>query len=185
MKLLAFGDSLTAGYGLPPGEGLTAQLEKALRAEGLEVQVVNGGVSGDTTAAGLARLDWALADKPDAVMLALGANDMLRGLDPKVAEANLDAMLGKLKAKGVPVLLVGMYAARNLGQDYVTRFDRIYPSLAEKHGVPLVPFMLEGVAGDVRLNQPDGIHPNAAGVAAVVRTLVGPVRQLVEAAGRG
>jgi acyl-CoA thioesterase-1 len=183
-RILALGDSLTAGYGLPAGEGFTGQLERALKARGLEVRVLNAGVSGDTTAGGLARLDWALGDRPDAAIVALGANDMLRGLDPARAEQNLGAILGKLKALGVPVLLAGMRAAPNLGREYAERFDAIYPALARQYGAQLYPFFLEGVAAVPGLNQPDGIHPTAEGVAEMVRRILPHVEQLVARARR-
>jgi acyl-CoA thioesterase-1 len=181
-KILAFGDSLTAGYGLTEAEGFTGQLEAALQASGVEAEVINGGVSGDTTAGGLARLDWALADKPDLAILELGSNDALRGLDPAQAEANLDQMLQKLAAAEVPVLLAGMYAPRNLGAEYIAAFDAIYPALAEKYDVPLYPFFLDGVAGEVALNQPDGIHPNAEGVAIIVERILPYVREALDKA---
>lgn len=165
--ILALGDSLTAGYGLPEGEGLVPQLEAALEAAGRPAQVENAGVSGDTTAGGRARLDWALGGlprQPDLVILALGANDALRGIAPDEAKANLDAILDMLGRKGLPVLLVGMRAPTNWGPDYRTAFDAIYPALARAHDVPLDPFILEGVALEPSLVQPDGLHPNAAGV---------------------
>jgi acyl-CoA thioesterase-1 len=163
LKVLALGDSLTAGYGLPPGQGFAPQLERALKEHGVEAQVIDAGVSGDTSAGGLARLDWALADAPDLVILELGANDMLRGVDPAETRANLDAMLARLRDAGPRVLLAGMRAAPNLGPDYGGAFEAIYADLAEKYGVPLYPFFLEGVAADPQLNQSDGIHPNAEG----------------------
>jgi acyl-CoA thioesterase-1 len=172
VKVLALGDSLTAGYGLPPELGFTAQLQKALAARGHAVEVIDGGVSGDTTAGGLARLDWALADGPAVAIVSLGANDGLRGLDPALTRANLDAILTRLKERGVAVLLAGMYAPRNLGREYTERFDRLYPELAAKHGVAFYPFFLEGVAADARLNQDDGIHPNREGVAVIVKGIV-------------
>ncbi|MGE0716735.1 MAG: arylesterase [Alphaproteobacteria bacterium] len=181
-RLLALGDSLTAGFGLPVEDGFTAQLGRALKAAGRDVAVINAGVSGDTTAGGLARIDWALADKPDAALVALGANDALRALDPARAEANLDRILARLKAAGVPALLVGMLAPPNLGRDYGQAFDGIYARLAERHGVPLYPFFLDGVAADPKLNQPDGIHPNAAGVAVVVERMLPAVAKLLDAA---
>jgi acyl-CoA thioesterase-1 len=181
LKILAFGDSLTAGYGLAEAEGFPEQLEAALRGAGVEAEVLNGGVSGDTTAGGLARLDWALADKPDLVILELGSNDALRGLDPAATESNLDAMLERLAAAKVPVLLAGMLAPRNLGADYAEAFDAIYPRLAEKHDVPLYPFFLDGVATDTALNQADGIHPNDEGVAVIVERLLPHLLPLVEA----
>jgi len=172
IKLLVFGDSLVAGYALPPDAAYPAQLEKALKAKGINVTVMNAGVSGDTTAAAASRLDWALADKPTHVIVELGANDMLRGLAPEQARTNLDAILTKLKQANLPVMLMGMLAAPNLGADYGKRFNSIYPDLAAKHGVPLYPFFLDGVAGEAKLNLADGIHPTQEGVAIMVeRTL--------------
>jgi len=172
VRLMVLGDSLTAGYGVPPEDGFTSQLEAALDQAGLDITVLNHGVSGDTTAGGLARLDWALADAPDAVIVELGANDMLRGLDPAEAEANLDAMLDRLAGQeDLPVLLAGMLASPSWGAGYQAEFDAIFPALASRHEVPLYPFFLEGVAGDPALNQPDGLHPNAAGVAAIVERI--------------
>lgn len=170
--VLALGDSLTAGYGLPSEDAFPAQLERALAAKGIAAKVVNGGVSGDTSAGGKARLDWALADKPDVAIVALGANDALRGLDPAQTEANLDVILARLKAEGVRALLVGMLAPPNLGADYGTAFRAVYTRLAETHRVPLYPFFLEGVAADPALNQGDGIHPNAKGVAVMVERIL-------------
>ncbi len=180
ITLVAFGDSLTAGLGVAPDKAFPAQLEKALKARGYRVRVVNAGVSGDTTAAGLARLDWAIPQDADAVIVQLGANDALRGLLPARARANLDAILSRLKQKGVAVLLAGMLAPRNLGPDYVRAFDAIYAALAEKHGVPRYPFFLEGVAGDSALNQPDGLHPNAEGVAVIVENIRPAVEALLD-----
>ncbi|MDB5364756.1 MAG: arylesterase [Rhodospirillales bacterium] len=177
--ILAFGDSLTAGYGVAIGDSFPARLESVLKARGHDVRVINAGISGDTTAGGLARLDWSLADKPDLVLLELGSNDMLRGIDPGSTEANLDAMLQKLTAAKIPVLLCGMYAARNLGPDYVTRFDAIYPKLAKKYGVALYPFFLDGVALDASLNQGDGMHPNPAGVRIVVDRMAPVIEKLL------
>lgn len=172
IRLLVFGDSLVAGYSLPPDAAYPAQLEKALKAKGLNVTTINAGVSGDTTAAAAARLDWALADKPTHVIVELGANDMLRGLPPEQARTHLDAILTKLKQANLPVLLMGMLAAPNLGADYGRRFNSIFPDLAAKHGVALYPFFLEGVAGEAKLNLSDGIHPTRDGVAIMVeRTL--------------
>jgi len=186
MRILALGDSLTAGLGLPVGQGFAAQLERALKANGRTVRVVNAGVSGDTTAGGLQRLDWALGDKPQVAIVELGANDMLRGLDPEKARANLDAILAKLKNSGVTALLAGMVAAPNLGRDYERAFNAIYPSLARKHGVPFYPFFLDGVAGNPELLLPDGMHPNERGVAEIVRRILPAVeRALTEAARAG
>lgn len=180
LRILAFGDSLTAGFGLGPGHGFVPQLERALAEEGVAASVIDAGVSGDTTAGGLARLDWALADRPDLVILELGANDMLRGVDPAVTRANLDQMLAKLRASGARVLLAGMRAAPNLGTQYGAEFEAIYAELSEKYRVPLYPFFLEGVATEPSLNQPDGLHPNAAGVAEIVRRIL---PQVLAAAG--
>ncbi len=179
LKLLALGDSLMAGYGLPSEESVTPRLQAALKAAGLNVTVVNAGVSGDTSAGGLARLDWLLADKPDFALVELGANDGLRGLDPQVTYDNLDAVLARLNQRGVPVLLAGMYAPPNLGREYGEQFNNVFPRLAEKHGVPFYPFFLDGVAAEAALNQPDGIHPNAKGVAVVVERIMPYVKKLV------
>ncbi len=178
-RVLVLGDSLTAGYGLPLDLAFPARLEAALQRAGKNVSVINAGVSGDTSAGGLARLEWALADAPQLVIVELGANDALRGLDPQQTFANLDAILERLKAAGVPALLAGMKAPRNLGADYVAAFDRIYPELAARHGVPLYPFFLNGVAGDAKLNLADGIHPNAAGVEKIVDGILPMVLKLL------
>jgi acyl-CoA thioesterase I len=172
--ILDLGDSLTAGYGLPEGEAFPARLEAWLRQRGVAARVVNAGVSGDTTAGGLARLDWAMADKPDLVILALGANDALRGIDPTTVRANLDKMIRKIEAAGARVLLFGMLAPPNWGEAYAKTFDRIFPDLAQAYHVPLYPFFLEGVAMKPELNQADGLHPNAQGVAVLVAH-IGPV----------
>lgn len=171
-RLLILGDSLTAGYGLAAVESFPAQLEMALKQAGHKVTVVNAGVSGDTSAGGLARLEWALADDPHMVIVELGGNDALRGLSPKVTFNNLDSILERLKASGVQVVLAGMKAPRNLGDDYASEFDQIYPQLASKHNVIFYPFFLEGVALDSALNQVDGIHPNTAGVGVIVEKMV-------------
>ncbi|HEX6102487.1 MAG TPA: arylesterase [Alphaproteobacteria bacterium] len=172
LTILALGDSLTAGFGLGPGQGFAPQLERALKENGVDARVIDAGVSGDTTAGGLARLDWALAERPDLVILELGANDMLRGVDPAETRANLDAMLAKLRAAGPKVLLAGMRAAPNLGPDYAGAFEKAYADLAAKYAVPLYPFFLEGVATDPKLNLPDGLHPNEAGVREIVRRIL-------------
>jgi len=177
--ILDFGDSLTAGYGLAPEQAFPQRLEAALRRQGIEVRVLNGGVSGDTTAGGLARLGWALADKPDFVILALGANDALRGIDPATVRDNLDKMILKIQAANAKVLLVGMLAPPNWGAEYKTAFDRIFPELSKVHDVPLYPFFLEGVAMKPELNQPDGLHPNERGVAVLVDRLAPVVVRLV------
>lgn len=180
MKIIAFGDSLTAGYGLAAGAAFPAVLEKALRAEGYLVTIVNAGVSGDTASGGQARLAWALTDGADGVILELGANDMLRGVDPDVTKAALDAILGELKARNIKVLIAGMKAPSNLGQDYKTRFDAIYPALAKKYDAPLYPFILEGVVGEPALKLGDGMHPNPAGVERMVKSILPYVRAFVD-----
>jgi acyl-CoA thioesterase-1 len=167
-EILAFGDSLTAGLGLPANEAFPARLEARLRDQGVPAHIVNAGVSGDTTTDGLARLDWSLASKPDIVILALGANDAMRNIPPWVVHANLDQMLSKIQASGAKVLLLGMLAPSNWGPEYERAFNQIYPELAKAHGVTLFPFFLEGVAMNPALNQPDGIHPNPQGVAIMV-----------------
>jgi acyl-CoA thioesterase-1 len=180
VKILALGDSLTAGYGLAEGDSFTTLLQKALKDKGYDVQVINAGVSGDTTAGGRARLDWALGDQPDVAVVELGANDGLRGLDPASTRENLDAILTALKERKIPTLLAGMYAPRNLGREYGDRFNAIYPDLAAKHDVPLYPFFLEGVALDPKLNQEDGMHPNAKGVAVVVEGILPHLTPLID-----
>jgi len=172
--ILAFGDSLTAGYGLMPEQAFPARLEAWLRQHGVAARVINAGVSGDTTTDGLARLDWALADKPDLVILALGANDALRGIDPAKVRDNLDKMIQKIKADGAKVLVLGMRAPPNWGEPYDRAFDEIFPALAQAHQATLYPFFLEGVAMKPNLNQPDGLHPNERGVAVLVDR-IGPV----------
>lgn len=179
-KLMVYGDSLVAGYGLEAGQGFPEQLQLALTAAGRDVQVVNAGVSGDTTAGGLARLDWALADRPDALILVLGGNDLLRGLNPVQTRANLRAMLARLHTDGVAVLLCGMLAPVNLGPDFRQQFDSIYPELAAEFDLPLYPFFLDGVALNPGLNLPDGLHPNQAGVAAITARLLPFALQLLE-----
>jgi acyl-CoA thioesterase-1 len=177
--LLAFGDSLVQGYGLGEGKPFPAQLERALRAAGHEVRVTNAGSSGDTSEAGRSRLDWVIQEKTDAVIVVLGANDALRGIDPAVTRRNLDAILAKLREKGLPTLLAGMKAPRNLGTDYVQRFDAIYPDLAKRHDVVFYPFFLQGVAQTPELNQADGIHPNAEGVRVIVDNMLPKVEALL------
>ena len=172
--ILDFGDSLTAGYGLPPEQAFPARLEAWLRGKGVEARVINAGVSGDTTAGGLVRIDWALAEKPDLVILALGANDALRGIDPETVRNNLDKMIQRTEATGARVLLLGMVAPPNWGEEYKHAFDQVFPELARAYHLPLYSFFLEGVAMHPELNQPDGIHPNAAGVAVLVNK-IGPV----------
>jgi len=179
ITIVAFGDSLTAGYGVKTSESFPVQLQMALEAKGHKVTIVNAGISGDTTAGGLERLDWALDPKPDAVILELGANDALRGIDPKEPRANLDKMLATLKAKNIAVLLAGMKALNNWGDEYTKSFDAIYPDLAAKYGVPLYPFFLEGVALDKAYTQPDGLHPTGAGVAEIVKRILPQAEALV------
>lgn len=178
-EILAFGDSLTAGFGLPAEASFPSRLGARLKAEGIDAHIVNAGVSGDTTAGGLARLDWALADKPDIVILELGANDALRGIDPKIVRANLDAMIGKIQASGAKLLILGMRAPPNWGEDYQRDFDRVYPELARARRVTLYPFFLEGVAMDPKLNQPDGLHPNEQGVATLVDRIAPYLARLI------
>jgi acyl-CoA thioesterase-1 len=173
------GDSLVAGYGLPADEAFPARLAQALRQEGFAVVVTNAGISGDTTAGGRARLEWTLSEQPEIVVVELGANDGLRGLDPARVESNLDAILTALAQRGVSALLTGMRAPRNMGASYVRSFDGVFPRLAAKHGVAFYPFFLEGVAGVPGLNQGDGIHPNARGVKEIVRRILPLVARLV------
>ena len=182
--VLAFGDSLTAGYQLAPGQGFVPQLEAALRKQGIAARVHNAGVSGDTTAQAKARLRWVLGSfktKPDVAIVELGANDMLRGLDPARAEANLDAILAELKRNNIRILLAGMIAAPNLGPDYAKRFNPIYARLAAKHRAELYPFFLEGVATNRSLHIGDAIHPNGRGVSVIVRGILPKVKKLLAA----
>ena len=179
LTIVALGDSLTAGPGLQPGETFPAQLQAALRAKGYDVEVVNAGVSGETAADGLARYDWSVPPRADALIVELGANDMLRGLPPEEAKKALAAILDKAKAARLPVLLAGMRAAPNLGPDYVRTFDAIYPDLARDYGAILYPFFLDGVAGDPKLNQPDGLHPTAEGAGAIVKRILPSVEALI------
>jgi acyl-CoA thioesterase-1 len=167
-KLVALGDSLTAGYGLPQAAAFPTVLEAALKARGHQVEIANAGVSGDTASGGLDRLDWSVPDGTDGVILELGANDMLRGTDPAITRRALETIITRLKARNIPVLLAGMLAGRNLGPDYVARFDAIYPDLAKQYGLVLYPFFLDGVAGEARLALPDGLHPTAEGVRIIV-----------------
>lgn len=179
VTVLALGDSLAAGYGLQPSDGFTVKLEAALKAKGHDVSVVNAAVAGDTALDGLSRLDWALTDDVDAVIVELGANDALRGLPVAQAEQALDGILAKLKQRGLPVLLAGMQSPPNLGPEYQAAFNAIYPRLAEKHGALLYPFFLDGVAAERSLNQADGIHPNPAGVDVIVQRILPAVEQLI------
>jgi acyl-CoA thioesterase-1 len=179
VKIVAFGDSLMAGYQLAMKDAFPAQLERALKAKGLNVQVANAGVSGDTTSGGLSRLDWSVPDGTDAVMVELGANDMLRGIDPKVTRAALEQIVSRLKARGIEVMLCGMRAVSNYGEAYAKAFDAIYPELAAANGLVFDPFFLEGIATDARLNQRDGLHPTEAGVEAIVTRITPKVEELI------
>jgi acyl-CoA thioesterase-1 len=184
LKILAMGTSLTQGYGLPPGTEFTTQLQAALKAQGIDAEIVNAGVSGDTSSGGLSRLEWSLADHPDAAIIELGSNDMLRGVPPAVTEKNLRAILTTLQKDRVPVLLTGMHAQRNLGADYVKEFDSIYPRLARDYPVIFYPFILDGVALNPTLNQADGMHPNPAGVKVIVARILPDVKKLAAAAAK-
>lgn len=177
--VLAFGDSLTAGYGLDPGLGFAPQLQAMLRRHGIAARVADGGISGDTSAAARARLGWTLdglKESPDLVIVELGANDMLRMVDPKETERNLDAILAELKQKRIPVLLAGMLAARNLDPSYARAFEAIYPTLARKHGAAFYPFFMDGVAAVPGMTLADGMHPNFRGVKMIVGRMAGPVK---------
>ncbi|HVV41493.1 MAG TPA: arylesterase [Nitrobacter sp.] len=179
IKVVVLGDSLSAGLGLPEADAFPAQLEKALKDNGLNVTIGNAGVSGDTASGGLDRLDWSVPEGTQAVILELGANDALRGTDPKVTRAALDAIIKRLKARKIAVLLCGMLAPPNYGADFAVRFNAIYPDLAKTHDIPLYPFFLDGVAADTSLNQADGMHPTAAGVAIIVRKILPAVESFV------
>jgi len=184
VKMVVLGDSLSAGLGLSASAAFPARLQKALKTKGIEVDMINAGVSGDTTSGGRDRLDWSVPQGTDAVILELGANDALRGIDPKVARAALTDILTRLKARGIPVLLCGMVAPPNYGADYAARFNAIYADLAKTFQVPLYPFFLEGVASDAKLNQPDGLHPTAEGVDAIVRNIQPTVEAFLAALAR-
>ena len=182
--ILAFGDSLTAGYQLRPGEGFAPQLEKALRAKGRDVTVINAGVSGDTTAQGRARIAWGLAglkSKPDLVILELGANDMLRGQPPATAKVNLDAMIKDFQKRGIRVLLAGMLAQPNLGAAYAKEFNALYPALAKANKVTLYPFFMDGVAAVPGLQLADGLHPTPKGVTIIVNKMLPTVLRELDA----
>ncbi|MFC4237426.1 arylesterase [Thalassospira xianhensis] len=179
--LMLYGDSLMAGYGLSHEDGFAPRLEAALRDAGHNVKVVNSSVSGDTTAAGLSRLEWALVDDPDVVLLELGANDALRGVEPSQTRENLDAIIGKLRDRDVAVLLAGMMAPPNMGKEYGAEFNEIYPELAAEYQLAFYPFFLDGVAADSSLNQDDGIHPNADGVKVIVERILPQVINVLEA----
>ena len=179
LKIVAFGDSLTAGYGLPTQDAFPAKLERALKAKGVNVEIENAGVSGDTASGGLSRIDWSIPDGTDAVILELGANDMLRGIDPKVTRDALDSILAKLKDRKIAVLLCGMRAAPNLGGEYVRGFESIFDDLARKYDVVFYPFFLDGVATQAKLALRDGLHPNPAGVDVIVAGIMPKVEELI------
>ena len=179
IHLVALGDSLTAGYGLAAENGFVARLKAAVAAQGIDVEIADAGVSGDTASAGLARLDWSVPEGTDAAIVELGANDMLRGIDPQVTRNALDAILARLAQRHIAVMLCGMKAAPNLGADYARAFERIYPELAEKYGALLYPFFLDGMAANRALTQQDGLHPNAAGVDVIVRRILPKVQELI------
>ncbi|TPN47879.1 MULTISPECIES: arylesterase [unclassified Mesorhizobium] len=181
-KIVGFGDSLMAGFGLGPDEGFTDKLQAALRAKGHDVAVANAGVSGDTTSGGLARLDWSVPDGTQLVILELGANDMLRGVAPDITRKNLDEMLAKLKGRKIAVLLAGMRAAPNLGADYQNAFDAIFPDLAKKYDIDLYPFFLDGVAGEPGMQLEDGLHPSVKGIDRMVERILPTVEKAIAAA---
>ena len=179
LKIVAFGDSLTAGYGLTAQDAFPARLERALQAKGVKVEVENAGVSGDTSSGGLSRLDWSIPDGTDGVILELGANDMLRGIDPDVTKKSLDAILAKLKERNIPVLLCGMRAAPNMGDHFVDAYDRLYEELAKKYDAVFYPFFLDGIAAQAKFAQRDGVHPNAAGVDQIVANILPKAEELI------
>ena len=179
IKIVAFGDSLTAGYGVRPSEAFPVQLEAALRAKGHNVEVVNSGVSGDTASAGLERFDWAVPEEASAVIVELGANDALRGVPPEQTSATLDKLLNKLAQRKLPVLIAGMRAPKNWGDDYANKFDAIFPSLATKYNALLYPFFLDGIFMDSSMNQADGIHPTGKGVTVIVSRILPKVEELI------
>ena len=179
LRLVVLGDSLTAGYGLPQEAAFPAVLERALKAKGYRVEIANAGVSGDTSSGGLDRLDWSVPDGTDGVIVELGANDMLRGLDPSLTRQSIGAIVERLRARNIPVMLAGMYASRNLGPDYVQKFDSLYPDIAKKHDLVLYPFFLDGVAGERSLNLPDGLHPTAKGVEIIVERILPTVESFL------
>lgn len=180
IRIVALGDSLTAGYQLPPADAFPVKLQAALRARGHRVAIENAGVSGDTTSGGLERLDWAVAEGTDLVILELGANDALRGIAPAITRRNLDEILTRLKARGMAVLLAGMVAPPNMGGAYGEDYNRIFPELAAKHGVPLYPFFLDGVAATPALNLSDGMHPNGRGVDVIVQRILPAVEEALK-----
>ncbi len=179
IKMVVLGDSLSAGLGLPAAAAFPARLQKALKDKGIDVDMINAGVSGDTSSGGRDRLDWSVPEGTEAVIVELGANDALRGIDPAVTRAALSDVVSRLKARGIAVLLCGMLAPPNYGHDYADRFNRIYPELAKSRDVPLYPFFLDGVAADAKLNQADGIHPTAEGVDIIVHRILPSVEALI------
>lgn len=179
VKIVALGDSLTAGYGLSTKDGFVPRLQAAVTAKGIAAEVVNAGVSGDTSSDGLARLDWSVPQGTAAVIVELGANDMLRGIKPQITRDALDAILKRLSTRHIAVLLSGMRAAPNLGADYGKAFEAIYPDLAAKYDALLYPFFLDGVAGNLKLVQPDGLHPNPSGVGVIVERILPKVEELI------
>jgi acyl-CoA thioesterase I len=181
IKMVVLGDSLSAGFGLSGPAAFPGRLQKALKDKGIAVEMINAGVSGDTTSGGRDRLDWSVPEGTEAVILELGANDALRGIDPKVTRAALSDILTRLKARGIAVLLCGMLAPPNYGSDYAARFNAIYPDLAKAFGVPLYPFFLEGVASEAKLNQADGLHPTAEGIDVIVKNILPTVEAFLGA----
>jgi acyl-CoA thioesterase-1 len=181
-KILMLGTSLTQGFGLPPGTEIPAVLSARLKAAGVNAKVINAGVSGDTSADVVSRLDWSLADKPDAAIVEVGSNDALRGISPVQTESNISTILAKLEAHKIPVLMLGMMAPRNMGPEYAHAFDAMYPKLARQYGVLLYPFVLQGVALNPKLNQPDGMHPNPAGVKIITERILPDVKKLIAVA---
>lgn len=183
VQLVGLGDSLMAGYQLPPSDSYTAQLETALKAKGVNVSIANAGVSGDTSAGGLARAEWSVPDGTDGVILELGANDALRGIAPEETEKNLDAIIAGFQKRKIPVLLIGIMAPPNMGGDFADRFNAIYPSLAQKHGLPLYPFFLDGVVLDQSLQLEDKMHPNTKGIAVMVEKSLSTVEDFINTIG--
>ncbi len=183
-RIVAFGDSLTAGYELAPGDSFPEQLEARLREAGQDVCVVNAGVSGDTTSGGLARLDWSVGEDAALVIVELGANDALRGVDPQIVRANISALIAQLQARGIEIVLAGMLSPPNMGPEYAEQFNAIYPDLAREHDVALLPFFLDGVAGDPALLLADGMHPNAQGVGRIVDNILPLILERLERSGK-
>jgi acyl-CoA thioesterase-1 len=181
IKMVVLGDSLSAGLGLSTSAAFPVRLQKALKTNGITVDMINAGVSGDTSSGGRDRLDWSVPEGTEAVIVELGANDALRGTDPTVTRAALTDILARLKARKIAILLCGMYAPPNYGSDYSARFNAIYPDLAKSFGVPLYPFFLDGVAADARFNQPDGLHPTAEGVDVIVKNILPTVEAFLGA----